>query len=663
MNRFLIFAFCLRPVHDLVGQTSNDTVRIRVSEIAVDYEANANMPFAFSNLKSKELESLNAGQEPSFLLQALPSMTVYSDAGSYQGYSYIRLRGMDQTRISMSLDGVPLNEPEDQGVYFSNYPDLVGSLDAIQVQRGVGTSKNGTSSYAGSVLLSSPNLFDSTDFRVGFGGGSFGGYRAFAEYNSGVRRGLGTYVRASHLHSDGYKYNSRNTSSSAFYALGRYYKRNSVKFVGFTGIQSNELAWIGVPEEDIVKDPRSNANGNEQDQFLQSLSQIQWTNYPWPKSALRCNVYHNYLNGNYDFDLNNFLGYESNEELYNYAFESHLVGGFANYAFDHERGSFSVGLHANAYHRKHVGSEKLQGELYTNWGLKRDYSAFAKYSRQLGAFRIFADLQARQVGFSYLGAADFIPMKWSFLNPKVGLIAVPNPSASLYYSIGRAGREPTRNDLFGGMDDLGIDEEGRPSLFITEAEFVTDQELGVRFQRADFAANVNAYHLDFTNEIVLNGQFGPNGLALSDNVEKSYRLGLEFDLCYELSPYLRLRNQTSFNRSRITTESLSFAPILTPAFLVNQDVELQQGSVLARLSARYQSPSYLNFANVDHIEAYVLLNAQFAYKLRDFTFSIFANNITNAKYYNAGYIDLNGTKRLFVQAPLNLYFMLVYSSS
>ena len=144
-----------------------------IKEVVVSYQADKLTPVTFQNLNIKDLKAKSTGQEPSYLLSETPSITVYSDAGSTQGYSYFRMRGIDQTRINISLDGVPLNEPEDQGAYFSNYPDIMNSVSKVQIQRGIGTSKNGVASYGGSVQLSSPNLHNEGYSTIGLGYGSF----------------------------------------------------------------------------------------------------------------------------------------------------------------------------------------------------------------------------------------------------------------------------------------------------------------------------------------------------------------------------------------------------------------------------------------------------------------------------------------------------------
>ena len=186
--------YILLPIFTLLSfgyLTAQDSLRVdtlhTLQEVVVTYQADKQTPITFQNIYKKDIKAKSTGQEPSFLLSETPSISNYSDAGNSQGYSYFRLRGIDQTRINMTLDGVPLNEPEDQGAYFSNYPDILNSVSKIQIQRGVGTSKNGVASYGGSVQLFSPNLADSTKTTFGLGYGSFNSLRVFGEYNSGIK--------------------------------------------------------------------------------------------------------------------------------------------------------------------------------------------------------------------------------------------------------------------------------------------------------------------------------------------------------------------------------------------------------------------------------------------------------------------------------------------
>lgn len=660
---FLLTFFALLSVGQLSAQ---DTLQIDntkfLDEVIIIYQADKRTPVTFQNIYSKDIKQKSTGQEPSFLLSETPSITNYSDAGNSQGYSYYRLRGIDQTRINTTFDGMPMNEPEDQGAYFSNYPDILNSVSKIQIQRGVGTTKNGVASYGGSVQLFSPNLADSTKSTFGLGYGSLNSLRVFGEYNSGIKNKKALYVRASQVYSDGYKYHSSNNSQSVFLSGGLFYDKSTWKLNVLAGHQQNDMAWIGVSDSLINIDRRTNGNHKqEKDRFFQMLTQLQNHWQINQSSSLQSSVYYTFLKGNYDFDLNNFVGLPSTSELYNYAVKSNLVGFFSNYSFSKNQFNLTSGLHGNIYNRQHLGSEKALGQLYQNTGYKNEVSIFTKADYTHKMFTFFADLQYRYVNFDYKGSVAMQKLDWNFLNPKAGLSVAVNPNSTLYYSVGYTGREPTRNDMFGGNDDLLADSLGNAIVSNTKPEYVLNHELGFRLQKSKINFNANLYYMDFKNEIVLDGKFGPNGLALTNNVEQSFRTGLELSINYKVSKHFSLVNNSSFNYSRIKEQTETFSPILTPPIIVNQEVVFSKNNFTIALSGRYQHQSFIDFANEEKVNGYFLLNSRASYKIKGFLFSVFMNNITNAKYFNHGYVDFDGSKKYFVQAPTNFYASIQYS--
>ena len=652
-----IFVFNLRSQDSTL--ISNDT--LETITISSSYLAQKETPFTYTNLYNRKLDKINYGQEASFILSQTPSITAYSDAGNYQGYSYFRIRGIDQTRINMTLDGVPLNEPEDQGVYFSNYPDFLNSIGQLQIQRGVGTSKNGSASYGGSVQFTSPKLSEKAKKEIGIGYGSYNQYRIYGEFNSGLKKNKGLYLRASHLHADGYKERSANTSSSVFYSAGIFNKNATWKATGFIGTQKNELAWLGVSQAEIDLNPKTNANTEEDDKFSQALLQLQHISYLSESSTLQASIYYNFLDGNYDFDLNNFLGLPPTPEMFNYALSSHFIGGFSNYTYEKDWLTAVAGFHLNRYERTHEGSERTIGYLYRNTGFKNEISIFTKATIEVGLLTFLADLQWRKTNFDYDGNVELDQLDWTFFNPKFGITITPNTNFNIYYSIGKTGREPTRTDLFKGNDNLGTDLFGNPDLGITEAEYVVDHELGLRITRNIFKANLNIFYMDFRDEIVLNGQFGPNGLALNENVDKSYRSGLEFDIKYLIFKRLAINQNLAYTHSKIEDAGITFEPILTPSFIFNNSLSYPIKAFTISLDARYQSSSYIDFANEEKIDGYVLLNARVRYALKKFSATVFLNNLNNKQYYNNGYVDFDGTPKYFIQAPFHIFTALTYT--
>lgn len=658
LSFFSLFSFGQILAQDTLRPNSLDLL----DEVVIAYQADKRTPITFQNLYLKDLNAKSTGQEPSFLLAETPSITNYSDTGNSQGYSYFRLRGIDQTRINTTLDGVPLNEPEDHGAYFSNYPDILNSVSKIQIQRGVGTSKNGVASYGGSVQLFSPNLTDSTKTTFGLGYGSFNSLRVFGEYNSGIKNKKALYVRASQIYSDGYKYNSSNNSQSVFFSGGLFHEKSIWKLNFLLGHQQNDMAWLGVSDSLIAIDRRTNANSQqEKDRFFQTLTQLKNSWKIGKSSSLETSIYHTFLKGNYGFDFNNFLGLPSTQELYNYAFESNLGGFFSNYTFSKKQFNLTSGLHGNTYDRQHTGSEKTLGQLYQNNGYKNEIGVFSKTDYTFKRFTFFADLQYRYVNFDYKGSVPLQKLDWHFINPKAGLSATINNNSIVYYSVGYTGREPTRNDMFGGNDDLLADSLGNAIMFITKPESVLNHELGLRFQKEKLNFNVNLYYMDFQNEIVLDGKFDPNGLALTNNVEQSYRTGLELSISYKITKHFSLINNSSFNYSCITEQTETFSPILTPPIIINQEAVFSKNNFTIALSGRYQHQSLIDFANEEKVNSYFLLNSRVSYNLHRFQCSVFLNNITNAKYFNQGYVDFDGSKKYFVQAPTNFYASIQYS--
>jgi len=659
---FILFLLTILYNRQLKAQ---DTLRFDktkiLQEVIITYQADKLTPITFQNMTSKDLKIKSTGQEPSFLLSETPSITNYSDAGNSQGYTYFRLRGIDQTRINITIDGVPLNEPEDQGAYFSNYPDILNSVSKLQIQRGVGTSKNGVASYGGSIQLFSPNLYDSTKTTFGLGYGSFKSLRTFGEYNSGVKNRKALYVRTSQIYSDGYKYNSSNNSQSVLISSGLFYDKSTWKMNLLAGHQQNQLAWLGVSDSLISIDRQTNANKNERDQFTQCLVQLQNNWQPNNSSSIQSSVYYTILNGNYDFNLNGFLGLPTTSELYNYAFQSNLIGFFSNYTFSKKRFNWITGIHGNTYNRKHIGSEKTLGQLYQNTGFKNEASVFTKADYTFKWLTFFADIQYRYSSFDYKGTVSLDKMERHFINPKAGLSIEVKQNSVIYYSIGSTGREPTRNDIFGGNDNLLADSLGNAIVSIHTPEYVTNQELGFRHQSNTLNFSLNLYYMDFKNEIVLDGKFGPNGLALTNKVEQSFRTGVELSVIYKVSKSFSLNNNSSFNYSRIKEQKEVFTPILTSPLIINQEAVYFYKGFSVAVSARYQDKSFIDFANTSSVKSYFLLNGRVSYDIKGFQFCVFVNNITNSKYFNNGYIDFDRSKKYFVQAPTNFYTSIKYN--
>lgn len=641
------------------GYTQETTDTITLKEVSVSafspYQANYLTPITFKNLTNVDIGLKNYGQEPSQILNTTPNITSTSDAGSPWGYTYIRLRGIDQTRINMTLNGVPMNEPEDQGCYFNNYPDFLSSLDMVQIERGSGMTKNGVSSFGGSFGFDS-HLPIKNDVSLNIGAGSFGALKLGFQINQKWRKG-GFYVQMSDVQNDGYKYHSGNRSQSLFF--NSYYDigKNTFKLIGFAGRQRNELAWLGVSQDSINKDRRINgATKKENDDFEQYHIQFHHIYHININSKFNYCVYYNYLKGFYTFDNNNFLEIPTPGPIYQYNLYSNFVGAYINFSQKINRWDFYVGTHGYIYNRKHVGSSDSTGYLYTNTGYRNEASVFFKTNYNVWkGLNLYGDIQYRYTDFKYDGDVYLKPFYWNFVNYNVG-VDYHIGKFVIYYSYGKTSREPTRNDIFYGFDNLQCDSAGNAIYNDLKPETSYDNELGFRVLEKKLTFNFNLFYMSFKNEITLNGQFGPTGLPLHENVDKSYREGVETDFQYRFDFGLNLNLNATYNHSIIKQGDLNINPVLTPKAVANCEAYYKYKWFNIGVDFRYQDWSYVDFSNKYLIPDFYTINGRIGVNWKWFDFTVYGNNLLNQKYLTSGQMNYDGSQPLyFVGMPINFY--------
>ncbi|MBE37086.1 MAG: TonB-dependent receptor [Flavobacteriales bacterium] len=669
MNKLLFLFISISNI--IISQNSFNTDSVNIlKEINATYYAHKETPITYQNININEIQEQYIGQEPAFILNQTPSIIGYSDGGHSQGYAYFTLRGIDQTRVNITLDGVPLNDPADQAFYFSNYADILNSIQTIQIQRGVGTSKNGTASYAGNIELFSHKL-NKNNKEIGFGYGSYNTLRAYGIYNT-TKNNKSLHLRISKIYSDGFKQHSSNNSQSLFLSGGWTLNKSIWKINILSGNQKNELAWMAVSENEINCDRTINANSQyEKDDFSQTLFQIQHIFSPKDHTTIHSSIYSTLANGWWDFDLPNFLNVAEPsdiEDISRNTLNSQLLGLYSNYTIKHNNLKSITGFHGNVYQNNFQESHMLSGVIWNeNTKYKNEISLFQKIEYRLNKLLILVDVQSRKSWFDYQSNLNFSPISWSFINPKVGLSYNISPKNILYCNIGKTGREPARYDMFEGNDvllylceydnegNIIIPESGNTLIQSTLPEYVVDYELGVRSHLERLILNINYYYLNFDNERVLNGFYGPNGLALSSNVDKSVRTGIELFASYNINDHIKLINNSSYNYSIIQEQNIQFTPILTPPIIINQEVVYEKNNLKFSLSGRYQSESYINFENTASLNDYIIINSRIDYKIKNYSASIFINNITDNFYFNHGFIDASGNEKYFVQTPRNIH--------
>lgn len=509
-----------------------------VAAVRADDEA----PITKRDLDRVEIERRNTGQEMPFLLKEVPSVTQYSDSGSSTGYSYMYLRGIPQTRMNVTLDGVPLNEPEDSAFYFANFGDFANAIESLQVQRGVGTSTVGAASFVGSINFASIDLKDEVAADVRLGGGSFGTSRVSAAVHSGrLGGGLKFYGQAAFQDADGFRRNSGSTQRSVYFGATRDTDASFFKVFGFAGQEQSQLAFLAADEDTLSQDLRANPmSPDERDQFGQRFVTAQYHRAFGADTELSVQGYYNGAGGWYRI--------RSQEAgLYEYSLDWSSVGATASVRA--VRGAFDVtwGGHANDFESRHE-REIVGGPFeYANRGYKNEVNSFVKVGYGAGRWHHYGDVQVRWARFRFAGDLDLGSVSWTFVNPKIGTRYDLGRGVSVYGSVGRASREPARSDMLQGQDNPTVPYD----LSAVRPEEVVNVEAGIEWSRPGLTVRANGYSMSFRNEIAQTGELSEIGLPLRQNVDRSLRRGMEVDVTWQPLPALQLRHSATYSYNRI----------------------------------------------------------------------------------------------------------------
>lgn len=613
-------------------------------------------PTSRTTLDRETIEKTHAGQDAPLALQGITGVTAASDAGTFSGYSSIRLRGIDQTRLAISVDGVPLNDPEDQVLYFSNVPDFLNSMQSVTLQRGVGASAFGTAPFAGSLNFESLPLATTRRFtEVQLTGGSWGTRRASVEHATGLVRGFAAYGRLSGQETDGFRYHSGNRANSGFLSAGWFGARDAVKFTGFAGRSRMQLAYYAPSEADLEADRRTNVmSPDERDDFHQEMASLQWTRTLGARASVTTTLYRNGAGGAYDV----FVG----SDLWNFNLDHRWVGALSAWTYARPGLEVATGAHVSSYSRDHYLKVRpdLETKVYDNTGFKQEQSAFAKATVTKGAVDLHGDLQLRRAAFRYRptpGTGIGEPsIDWVFVNPKLGLTWRAHPRVTVHASAGQSGREPTRSDLFAGADDVDATTAGDVlPLGQVRPERLTDLEAGLRYERPRGQVGVNTFFMRFTDEIAPIGQIAVTGSPLRRNVDRSTRAGVEVEGAYRPLRPLTLSGNVMWMRARIAaytdeasgTTYRDVAPLLSPAVIANAQAAWENGDGGVTLGLRHVGRSYLaNDGNSALVTpAFTLVDAGARFPVFGTYFRVQVQNVFDATAYASGYTD--GTTRYF----------------
>lgn len=582
--------------------------RLREHVVVQGVRAEERTPVTKTEIDRADLEAVNRGQEMPFLLGSTPGVNFQSDTGLAAGYSYFNVRGIGQTRLNITLDGVPLQDPEDQALYFADFGDFASVVDSVQIQRGIGTSSYGSASYGGSVNFESVDPADHPGLEAQGGVGSWGTGRGTVAVNSGrIGGGLALYGRYSAETTDGFKRHSGVDQHTFYFGATREGERSFLKLFGFVGREKTQLAYLATEEATLLQDLRHNdLTPAETDDFGMDVVHLQYTRLVGSSTTLMAQAYYNGAQGWFRI-LDTTTG-----NLQQYGIDGYFVGLILGATHRKGRLGLNWGAHVNDFTRDHFMDIVGGSRQYLNTGLKNESNTFLKASWDAGSrTRLWADAQVRHARFEYRGDQPLGSVSWTFFNPKAGVRFDPSPTLSLYASVGRMAREPARSDMLDGEDNASVPYD----LRAVAPEKVVDVEAGAEVRRGGLKLKADVYSMDFRDEIALTGELSEIGLPVRRNVPRSHRRGIELALDWRASPQLRLAGTASLSRNRIDEWTQYYdvydeagnwiasepivhrdvPPLLTPEAILNGSVDWTPRPALGlSLSGRWVAASQLD---------------------------------------------------------------------
>ena len=543
----------------------------------VSLRATSKTPVAYSNMNREQIEALNFGKDVPFLLSTMPSVITTTDAGNGIGYTSIRVRGTDASRINVTANGIPLNDSESSRIYFSDIGDFASSVQSIQVQRGVGTSTNGAGAFGATINMLTESIGAKPYVGLDVSGGSYGTHKETLRFGTGLmNEHFGIQGRLSNIGSDGYVDRATSSFNSYFLQAGYFTDNTTVKFITFNGTEKTYMAWNYTSKaEQSLYGRRFNSCGlyydedgnmkfydDQYDNYHQQHYQLHWNQ--WLSNKWTMNVALHYTHDNYYYDQ-----MKTGKKLYTYLLtddtklRANLVqrkdgykdfhGMVASWNYNNHNGlTANFGGALNHFYASHMGHVMWVGtpyyknapdvalalpgvepnyKYYNNDSRKTDGNIYAKVNWEFAkGLSAYVDLQYRHVNCQMDGrASDWdeygqieydLNRNFDLFNPKGGLNYDINQHHRVYASYAIAHREPTRDHF--------QEQWGKP----IHAERLNDLEVGYQFRHRRFTAGVNLYWMDYKNQFVLTGELNDEGEAVTKNIDKSYRMGMELEAAW-----------------------------------------------------------------------------------------------------------------------------------
>ena len=646
--------------------------------------AGENSPFTKTNLSKKQIEKVNLGQDLPFIINQTPSVVVNSDAGNGVGYTGIRIRGSDASRINVTLNGVPFNDAESQGTFFVDLPDFASSVGSIQIQRGVGTSSNGGGAFGASINISTnePNRHPYFEFNNSYG--SFNTWKNTVKVGSGL---LGdhftTDFRLSQITSDGYIDRAKTDLTSFYFSTAYLGKKNSLRFNLFSGKEKTYQAWYGVSEADLETNRTINYAGmerpgdpydNETDNYKQDHYQLFFNQDITKRLKFGTGLFLIHGKGYYE-------QYKADQAYTDYGLpapiygndpitntdlvrqlwlDNDFYGNIFSLQYRTDRSQWTLGGGWNRYKGNHYGdivwAEKglaLPGRWYDLDADKNDLNLYFKQQTKLGSVvSVFYDLQYRRVKYDIYGFRYnpdlIINSKYKFFNPKFGLSFQKNKWSG-YVSYSRGQKEPNRDDFEAGATQQ------------PKAEKLNDFELGLEKKGDHNTVGLTGYYMQYTDQLVLTGKINDVGAYARTNIPKSFRAGIELVAAAKIASWLNVSGNFAYSRNKVKdfteyiddydnggqitnqyqSTDIAFSPNLVGGATINfipfKNAELN-------LISKYVGQQYLDNTQNENrkLNAFYTQDARFIYTisrkwLKEVNIILQANNVFDKLYEPNGY--------------------------
>ena len=682
MKNFVCFFLLLITFYSFSQEQTIDTIQgkkqnldeVVVEAIRVKYSS----PISHSNISKAELESRNLGQDLPVLLNFLPSIVTTSDAGAGIGYTGIRIRGVSAQSTNITINGIPFNDTESLGTYWVNLPDFTSSVESLQVQRGVGTSTNGSGAFGASINIVTDAVSENPYAEISNSVGSYNTFKNTVKFSTGkINDSFELSGRLSKIDSDGY-IDRAYSDLKSYFLQGSYIQGNTfIKALAFGGHEKTYQSWYGVTKDQISENRRQNpyTYENEIDNYKQDHYQFHWNEKINQKWSTNLGLNYTYGRGYFeqyreddsvetygdivssDIDKNgielgttdlirrrwldnNFYVVNASAKYESKKLNLTFSSSFSNYSGDH----FGEIIWA----RQFGENSKIRDRYYQGNGKKTDFSIFTKASYSINeSMELYGDLQLRNIKYITSGlTSDLVNMildeSFSFFNPKFGFSYTFNPNEMFYFSYSRANREPSRSDY-----------ESNPNI---KAEQLNDFELGWRYRKDGIKLNLNSYYMLYNEQLVLTGALDDVGTPIRANSGSSYRFGLEADAKIRLSNFFTINSNftVSTNKNKQILSSfdgnifdfgktnISFSPSFIAS---NSIIYTPKDNLSIRLLSKYVGMQYMGNTDAinSQLESYFVNDLNISYKInpkrifKSIVISGLVNNVFGVEYISNGY--------------------------